>query len=88
MYDNSSVSYIKLIVAARKVETEVIVSQMSTTNKAGLLSINHSGYNQALTKQVNTLMSMVQGGHGKKGQTNNQEGTQQGCQHPNCCGWG
>ena len=42
MHDDSIVSYIQLLVTARKVETEVINSKVTTTNKAGVSSSNHN----------------------------------------------
>ena len=83
MYDDSIISYIQLLVAARKVETEVIDSKVTIINKAGLLSSNHSEEIKALTNKLMLLWPWCMVAMGKKSSPITKGKPQQGGHHPN-----
>ena len=64
LYDDQKVSYIQLLVAARKAEIEASDTK-NITAKAGVLGGNHSAEIGTLMKLISTLMSMMQGKNGK-----------------------
>ena len=57
LYDDAKVSYIQLLIAARKTETEV--SDVKGTIKSSLLGSVQEREIESLTKQITILMSVV-----------------------------
>ena len=64
LYDDLKVSYIQLLVAARKAET-VANDTKVVMAKPGALWGGPSSEVKLLTKQISNLMSMIQSGDGK-----------------------
>ena len=62
MYGDPTISFIQLMVAADKAETEVIDSKGSvTTSKAGVINDTTQSEIQVLSKQIANLLAMVNG---------------------------